>query len=109
MLVDCITDLLIYEIITTAEIADSSFALDNEFLSVEECTFITDKGYDVKAICNTVKDVYLGECVIPLNKRNSKNIEKLPCRHPIFNAGLAMHRDGKFSDHGRTRQNIAVH
>ena len=109
VLVDCITGLPIYELTTTADVADSSVALDvlsqtNEFLSVKECTFIADKGYDVKAIYNTVKEVYFGECVIPLNKRNSKNPKKLSSGHPICEAGLAMHKDGKFSDNGRTRQ-----
>ena len=28
---------------------------------------------DVKAVYNTVKELYHGECVIPLNKRNTKN------------------------------------
>ena len=60
--------------------------------------------YDVKEIYNTVKDVYSGECAIPLNKRNSKNPEKFPSGHPICEARLAMHKDGKFSDRGRTRQ-----
>ena len=77
MLVDCITGLPIFEL-TTADVADCPVALDilsqtNNFLSIKECTFIADKGYDVKAIYNTIKDVYFGECVIPLNKRNSKS------------------------------------
>lgn len=109
ILVDCITGLPIFEMTTTADVADSTVALDilsqtNDFLSVEECTFLGDKGYDVKAIYNTVKDVYHGECVIPLNKRNTKNPKKLASGHPICEAGLAMHKDGKFSDNGRTRQ-----
>ena len=93
----------------TANVTDSTVALDilkktNEYLSIEECTFIADKAYDVKAIYNTVHDVYHGDCVIPLNKRNTKNPVKIPCGAPICEAGLAMHRDGKFSDNGRTRQ-----
>ena len=109
VLVDCITGLPIYELTTTADVADCTVALDilsqtNEFLSVRECTFIADKGYDVKAIYNTVKDVYFGECAIPLNKRNSKDVEKLPSGHPICDAGLAMNKDGKSFDRGRTRQ-----
>lgn len=63
-----------------------------------------DKGYDVKAIYNAVKDIYHGECFIPINKRNTKNPKKLSTGHPICEAGLAMHKDGKFSDNGRTRQ-----
>ena len=85
MLVDCITGLPIYELTTTADVADCSVALDilsqtNNFLSIKECTFIADKGYDTKEIYNTVKDIYSGECAIPLNKRNSKNPKKLRTR-----------------------------
>ena len=115
VLVDCITGLPVYELTTAADVADSTVALDvlsqtNEFLSVKECTFIADKGYDVKAIYNTVKEVYFGECFIPLNKRNSKSPKKLSSGHPICEAGLevnrrfSVHKDGKFSDNGRTRQ-----
>ena len=94
---------------TTANVADSTVVPDilsrtYSFLSVEECTFIADKGYDVKAVYNLVKDVYHGDCVIPLNKHNTKNPKKLASGHPICEAGLAMHKDGKFSDKGRTRQ-----
>ncbi len=109
ILVDCITGLPIFEMTTAANAADSTVTLDilsqtNNFISIDECTFLADKGYDVKAIYNTVKDVYHGECVIPLNTRNTKNPKKLPSGHPICDAGLAMHKDGKFSDNGRTRQ-----
>ena len=109
VLVDCITGLPICEMTTTAEVADSTVTLDilartNKYLPLEECTFIADKAYDVKAIYNTVKDVYHGDCVIPLNKRNTKSSKKLSYVHPICEAGLAMHKDGKFSDRGRTRQ-----
>ena len=107
--VDCITGLPIYELTTSANVSDSTVALDilsqtNSFLSVDECTFLADKGYDVKAIYNTVKELYHGDCIIPLNKRNTKNPKKLSSGHPICEAGLAMHKDGKFSDNGRTRQ-----
>lgn len=109
VLVDCITGLPICEMTTTAEVADSTVTLDilektNEYLPLDECTFIADKAYDVKVIYNTIKDVYHGDCVIPLNKRNAKSPKKLPSGHPICDAGLAMHKDGKFSDNGRTRQ-----
>ena len=64
---------------TTAEVADSTVALDilagtHAFLPVTECTFLADKGYDVKKIYNLVKELYDGECIIPLNKRNTKNL-----------------------------------
>ena len=109
ILVDCITGLPIYELTTTADVADLMATLEilnqtNEFLSVEECTFIADKGYDVKQIYNTVKNVYHGECVIPLNKRNTKSPKKMPSGHLICDAGLAMHNDGKCCDNNRTRQ-----
>lgn len=109
ILVDCITGLPICELTTTADVADSTVALDilsqtNKFISVEECTFLADKGYDVKEIYNTVKDVYHGDCVIPLNKRNTKNPKKLPSGHPVCEAGLAMVKDGKTYDNNRVRQ-----
>ena len=109
VLVDCITGLPIYETTTTAEIPDSTVALDilaktNEFLSVRECSFIGDKGYDVKDIYNTVKSVYEGECFIPINPRGTKNHKLLPIGNPICDAGLAMVRDGKFTVKGITRQ-----
>lgn len=109
ILVDCITGLPICELTTSANVFDSTVALDilsqtNSFLSVDECTFLADKGYDVKAIYNTVKELYHGDCIIPLNKRNTKDHKKLASGHPICEAGLAMHKDGRFFDNGRTRQ-----
>lgn len=109
VLVDCISGLPIYEMTTTAEVADSTVALDilagtHAFLPVTECTFLADKGYDVKKIYNQVKELYDGECIIPLNKRNTKNPKLLPQGNPICEAGLAMWKDGKFSDRNRTRQ-----
>jgi len=99
----------ICELTTTADVADCSVALSilretNNFVSVNECTFIADKGYDTKEIYNTVKNVYNGDCIIPLNKRNTKSPQKLPSGHPICEAGLAMNKDGKSYDRGRTRQ-----
>ena len=109
VLVDCITGLPIFELTTTADVSDSTVALDilsqtNSFLPVNECTFIADKAYDVKAIYNTVKDIYEGDCVIPLNKRNTKNRKKFSSGHPICEAGLAMNKDGKCRSEGRLRQ-----
>lgn len=109
VLVDCISGLPICELTTTAEVADSTVALDiladtHAFLPVTECTFLADKGYDVKSIYNQVKALYDGECIIPLNKRNTKNPKLLPQGNPVCEAGLAMWKDGKFSDRGRTRQ-----
>ena len=74
------------------------------FLPITECTFLADKGYDVKNIYNQVSHLYNGECIIPLNKRNTQNPKLLPQGNPICEAGLAMWKDGKFSDRRRTRQ-----
>ena len=109
VLVDCISGLPISELTTTANIHDSSVALDiladtHSFFSLSECTFIADKGYDVKNIYNRVSELYQGECIIPINKRNTKSPKLLPQGNPICQAGLAMWKDGKFSDNGRTRQ-----
>ena len=106
VLVDCISGLPLYEITTTADVHDSSVALDilastHAFLPITECTFLADKGYDAKNIYNQVHSLYQGECIIPLNKRNPK---PLPQGNPVCEAGLAMWKDGKFSDRGRTRQ-----
>jgi hypothetical protein len=109
VLVDCITGLPIYELTTTADVADSTIATQileqtNKFLPVRGCTFIADKGYDVKDIYNTVRNVYDGECFIPLNPRNAKDPKKLPSGVPVCDAGLAMNHDGKIADRGRVRQ-----
>ena len=42
--------------------------------------------------------------MIPLNRRNTQNPKLLPQRNPVCEAWLAMWKDGKFSDSGRTRQ-----
>ena len=109
IVVDCISGLPIFEITTPANIYDSTVALDilsqtNEFLSLKECSFIADKGYDVKAIYNTVRNVYEGDCFIPLNKRNTKDVKLLPMGVPLCDAGFALNRDGKCHDRGRIRQ-----
>ena len=109
VLVDCISGLPLYEMTTTANIHDSSVALNvlskaNAFLPLHECTFIGDKGYDAKAIYNTVKTVYCGDCVIPLNPRGTKKPKTLPAGNIICEAGLAMHKAGKDRSGGRCRQ-----
>ena len=95
VLVDCISGLPIYELTTTANVCDSTVALDiladtHTFLPITECTFLADKGYDVKNIYNQVHELYKGECIIPLNKRNAKNPTLLPQGNPICEAGLAI-------------------
>jgi hypothetical protein len=94
---------------TTAATADSTVALQvladtHTFLPLTDCTFLADKGYDAKNIYNQVKALYGGECIIPLNSRNTKNPKLLPQGIPVCDAGLAMWKDGKVSDRGRTRQ-----
>lgn len=109
VLVDCISGLPIFEITTTAEVCDSTVALDiladtHSFLPITECTFLADKGYDIKNIYNQIKVLYKGECIIPLNKRNTKNTQLLPIGTPVCEAGLSMNRDGKSHDRNRIRQ-----
>ena len=109
VLVDCISGLPLYELTTPANVADFTvvqriLAAADSTLPLQECTFLGDKGYDVKAVYNLVKDVYEGEAVIPLNQRNTKDPKKLAVGNPVCDAGLAMHKDGKTTDGGRTRQ-----
>lgn len=109
VLVDLITGLPIFETTTGANISDSTVTPDilektNSFISINECSFAADKGYDVKAIYNEIHEKYHGECFIPLNTRNTKNTKKLPTGIPLCEAGLAMWKDGKCKDNGRTRQ-----
>lgn len=109
VLVDCISGLPLYESTTPANVADSAVVPDilrcaDTVLPIQECTFLADKGYDAKTVYNLVKDVYKGDAVIPLNKRNTKDPAKLSSGHLVCDAGLAMHKDGKTSDNGRTRQ-----
>ncbi len=109
VIVDCISGLPLYELTTTADVNDSSVALDllrdtNDVIPINECTLIADKGYDFKALYNTVRFIYDGECVIPLNPRNTKKPLILACGNVICEAGLAMHKDGKDHSGGRLRQ-----
>ena len=109
VLVDCISGLPLYELTTPANTMDSTVAKEilaaaNSILPIWECTFLGDKGYDVKDVYNLVKDTYGGEAVIPLNKRNTKDPDKLPSGRLICDAGLAMHKDGRSFDNGRVRQ-----
>ena len=109
VLVDCISGLPLYELTTPGNIADSSVAAEilaaaDQTISLKECTFLADKGYDVKSIYNTVKTIYEGEAFIPLNPRGTKALKTLPAGNLICEAGFAMHKDGKTTDNGRTRQ-----
>lgn len=108
VLVDCITGLPIYELTTTANVYDSTVALDilaktNAFLPINECNFLADKGYDVKEIYNQVDSLYHGFCFIPINKRSTKNKKLLPIGSPVCEAGLAMCSSGLCHDRNRTR------
>lgn len=110
VLVDCISGLPLYELTTPANVADSTvveeiLAAANSTLPIRECTFLGDKGYDVSDIYDLVKDVYQGDAVIPLNRRNTKDPKKLSAGKLVCDAGLAMHKDGKTSDgNGGLRQ-----
>ena len=109
VLVDCISELPLYELTTPGNIADSSVAAEilasaDQTISLKECAFLADKGYDAKSIYNTVKTVYDGEAFIPLNPRGTKDSKALSAGNPVCEAGLAMHKDGKTADNGRTRQ-----
>lgn len=106
---DCISGLPLYELATPANVMDSTVAAQilsaaNRVLSLQECSFLADKGYDARSIYNTVRDVYGGEAVIPLKKRGTKGGKNLAAGNPVCEAGLAMHKDGKTTDNGRTRQ-----
>lgn len=107
VLVDCISGLSIHEITTTAEMADSTVALDilagtHAFLPVKECAFLADKGNDAKNIYNKVKELYDGESIIPLNKCNTKKPnffpreilsarQGLPCGKTVNSPPMAVH------------------
>ena len=103
VLVDCISGLPLYELTTPGNVADSSVAAEilaaaDQTISLKECAFLADKGYDVKSIYNTVKTVYEGEAFIPLNPRGTKASKTLSAGNPVCEAGLAMHKDGKTTD-----------
>ena len=109
VLVDCISGLPLYELTTPGNIADSAVAADilaaaNQTVSLKECAFLADKGYDAKSIYNTVKTAYDGEAFIPLNPRGTKDSKALSAGNPVCEAGFAMHKDGKMTNNGRTRQ-----
>lgn len=42
----------------------------------------------MKAVYDLVKDVYPGDVAIPMNKRNTKEPEKLPTGNPYDNAPM---------------------
>lgn len=48
-------------------------------ISLKECTFLADKGYDVKSIYNTVKTVYDGEAFIPPQSAWYERFEGTSC------------------------------
>ena len=109
VLVDCISGLPLYELTTPGNIADSVVAAEilaaaDQTVSLKECAFLADKGYDAKIIYNIVKSVYEGEAFIPLNPRGTKDLKALPAGNPVCEAGFAMHKDSKTTDNNRTRQ-----
>lgn len=109
IVVDCISGLPLYEMTTTADIADQTVTLElleetNKTVSLEKCTLIADKAYDVKKIYNTVKETYHGECVIPLNPRNTKHPKTTEVGNVVCEAGFVMHKDGRDFSNNRCRQ-----
>ena len=105
VLVDCISGLPLYELTTPGNVADSSVAAEilaeaNQILPLQGCSFLADKGYDVKTVYNLVKDAYEGEAVFLVNKLDTKNPEKLSVGNLICEAGFAMSMDGKTTDGG---------
>ena len=92
VLVDCISGLPLYELTTQANIMDSTVAVDILAAANQILPY------------NTVKSVYEGEAFIPLNPRGTKASKTLSSGNPVCEAGLAMHKDGKTTDNGRTRQ-----
>ena len=60
VLVDCISGLPLYELTTPGNVVDSAVAAEilaeaDRVISLKECAFLADKGYDAKSIYNTVK------------------------------------------------------
>lgn len=47
----------------------------------------------MKAVYDLIKDAYQGDTAIPLNKRNTKNFDKLSVGSFLCDVGLAMHRN----------------
>lgn len=87
VLMDCISGLPLYELTTPANTPDSNVAAEilanaNQTISLQNCSFIADKGYDARSIYNTVKDVYDGEAFIPLKNYSTKNSKKTRIRKP---------------------------
>ena len=85
---DCISGLPLYELTTPANTPDSNVAAEilanaNQTISLQNCSFIADKGYDARSIYNTVKDVYDGEAFIPLKKLQHQKLQKLASGNPI--------------------------
>lgn len=108
VVVDCSCGLPIASLSTPANVGDCSVAIDlmhkaNRTLPLYGGSFIADKGYDVKAIYNSIHDDFAMTPFIPLNKRNSKDTAfsngRLLCE-----AGLLMKKDGTSRDSGRIRQ-----
>ena len=66
VLVDCISGLPLYELTTPTSTANSTGAVDilaasDHVISLQECSFLADKGYDAKSIYHTVRNIYDSE------------------------------------------------
>ena len=99
---------------TTANVSDCTVTLDilsqtNHFIFIDKRTFLADKGYDVKAVYNTVKELYHGECVIPLNKRNTKNPKSSQADIPFVKQVLLWRKMVNLMTITETGRNTAAH
>ena len=79
VLVDCISGLPIYELTTTANVHDSTVALDiladtHAFLPITECTFLADNGRTRQKFCCTLKSSKNADC--PCHHKNFYNGKK---------------------------------
>jgi hypothetical protein len=64
--VDCISGLPLYELTTPANVMDSTVAAQilsaaNRVLSLQECSFLADKGYDARSIYKGRKESHHGQ------------------------------------------------
>lgn len=111
ILCDLTTGLPIYEMTTAANCQDSTVTLEilsatNRFLPITGCTFVADKGYDVKYIYNTVREKYSGNCVIPLKNPSINILETYTTQPPVCEAGLTMWKNGVRKDGERRKRHF---
>ena len=104
----------IYESTLTDKKTDVSCLINflnkiNSWFNLKNSKFLADKGFDSKANYNYIKDFLHSEAFIIKNKRNSKTVETISCSNPLYEADLAMHKDGKQYLKGSIKQKFFVH